>query len=326
MNAGTMVEATQAHEVRMGLPIDPAMLFADKKGMPSARVEKRRMKQLQKLGFLGKFLDTDERIIMVTTACSPFTAFEQLTMGAVVVYLKRALLVFTNKRLFHIPSTPSLQYRGSIAQVLYQDCKCLRVKGSALRIEYHRGRKERFLYISRSDRAIIKQFQLQAAAGEQPSARPQRNHLCPHCTHLLPPDTFVCPSCGLEFKNKSKSLLYSVLLPGGGYFYTGHHCMGLLDAIGETYLTVLFAGSLVIGLAGNPEALSVAIGVGVVLAIEKLFTVSHSRGFVNEFIPKKLKVILSGQPAKVQPSMPSPAPVTPQSPRGLEDILSVRQG
>ncbi|OHB62807.1 MAG: hypothetical protein A2Y77_12335 [Planctomycetes bacterium RBG_13_62_9] len=317
----------QGNDVRLGLPVDPTVLFADKKGVQKPGIEKRRMKLLQNLGFLGKFLDADERIMMVTTGCSPFSFFEQWTMGALwVQLLKRAVLVFTNKRLFHIPVTSQLRYRGSIAQVLYQDCKWLRIKGSALVIEYHSGKKEKFLGIPWGDRAIIKRFQLQAAEGEQPSALPRRNHLCPNCTYLLPQETLACPSCGLEFKNKSKSLVYSLLLPGGGYFYAGHHALGLLDALVESFLLLAVVVNFFEGLGGNPEGMTSAFIVGIFLVFEKLVTIFHSNGFLAEFIPIDLKAVLSGRPAPVAPSpaMPAPAPTPSQRQHSPEDILSLR--
>jgi hypothetical protein len=329
MNAGDNSGAVQGGEVRVGLPVDPTVLFADKKGVQNAGIEKRRMKLLEKLGFLGKFLDADERILMVTTGCSPFTAVEQLTMGAAwLMAVKRALFVLTNKRLFHIAVTPGFRYRGSIAQVLYQDCKRLQVKGSALLVEYHSGKKERFLCIPGSDRAVIERFQLEAAEGDQPSALPRRNHLCPNCTYLLPSDTFVCPSCGLEFKNRSRALVYSVLLPGGGYFYTRHHFLGLFDALVESYLLLMVVVALVVGLVSNPAALTSAGLVGVILVLEKLITIHHSNGFLAEFIPANLKAVLSGQPAPAAPApirvTPSPAPAIPQRQQSVEDILSLR--
>jgi hypothetical protein len=223
MHAGEQVETNPTERPIFGLPVDNAAMFVDKRGVHKPQIEKNRMKLLAKLGFLAGFLDVDERIIFVTTGCSPFTALEQGTIGAAwLIAVKRALFVLTNKRLFHIPVTIKNEYRGSIAQILYQDCKRLQVKGSTLAAEYHSGKKEKFSCIPYGDRAIIKQLNLQAEASDQPSERPQRNHLCPNCAQLLPKGVTVCPACGLEFKNRATSLKYSLLLPGGGYFYTGH--------------------------------------------------------------------------------------------------------
>ncbi len=312
-----------------GLPVDTTILFADKKGVYKPRIEKSRTKLLAKLGFLGKFLDADEKILFVTTACSPFTTLEQMTIGAAwLIAVKRALLVFTNKRLFHVPTTSKCDYRGSIAQVLYQDCTRLYMKGSALMAEYHSGKKERFTAIPSGDRAIIKRFNLQAGPGDQPSPQPQRNHLCPNCTQLLPRGATMCPSCGLEFKNRAKALKYSVLVPGGGYFYTNHLFMGIADALVESWLLLLTLGNLVAGLLGEPDGLFNFVFVGLILVLEKLLTVYHSHGFLAEFIPRDVKALLSRQPMQTAPKVPTELPPVPPLPvekkQRLEDILSLR--
>ncbi len=325
MYAREQVETAPTERPIFGLPVDTAVLFADKKGVYKPRIEKNRMKLLAKLGFLAKFLDADEKILLVTTGCSPFTTVEQMTMGAAwLIAVKRALFVFTNKRLFHIPATNKHQYRGSLAQILYQDCKRLHVKGSALVAEYHSGKKEKFLYLPRADRAIIKRFNLQADASDQPSAQPQRNHLCPNCTQLLSPGVNACPSCGLEFKNKTRAWKYSVLVPGGGYFYTGHPFMGAADAVVESYLLLVLLGSVAAGLLGAPDMLSNALFIGALLFLEKLITIYHSHGFLAEFIPAHLKALLSGQPVQKAPTELPPPPPIPERKQKLEDVLSVR--
>jgi hypothetical protein len=320
---GDEVTTNQAECVRFGLPLDTTILFSDKKGVYRPRIEKRRTKLLAKLGFLAKFLEADEKIVFATTGCSPFTTLEQMTMGAAwLMAVKRAVFVFTNKRLFHIPATTRYEYRGSISQVLYQDCKRLQVKGSALVIEYHSGRKEKFIAVPRGDRAILKRFQLQTGESDQPSARPQRNHLCPGCMQLLPSEAVTCPACRLEFKSKAMALKYSVLLPGGGYFYTRHVFLGLVDALVESYLFLVTLVGLLAGLLGEPGVLSGALVFGLIFVLEKLVTIFHSNAFLDEFIPRNLGALLNGQPAPVEP--PQPVSATPEAKPRLEDILSVR--
>jgi hypothetical protein len=325
MYTGDEVATNQAECVRFGLPIDTGILFSDKKGVHQPRIEKQRTKLLQKLGFLAKFLEADEKIVLVTTGCSPFTALEQLTMGAAwLMAVKRALLVFTTKRLFHIPATTKYEYRGSVAQVLYQDVKRLQVKGSGIVIEYHSGKKERFFPIPRGDREIIKRFQVHSGESEPRSARPERNHLCPSCTQLLPPGVEACPSCGLAFKSRAKARTYSLALPGGGYFYTNHVFLGIMDALVESYLLLNTLGALLAGLLGTPGMLSSAFVLGLILTLEKLVTIFHSNAFLDEFIPRNLGALLNGRPVQSQVPLPAPEPSSPLRQRRVEDVLSVR--
>jgi len=323
MQAAAEVNATTTEPRVSELPVDPEVLFADKRGVRKARIERSRTSLLQKLSFLGRFLDADEKIILVTTGCSPFGLLEQMTMGALwVVMLKRALFVFTNKRMFHLPTTTNYGYRGAISQVLYQDCRGLHVKGSMLVIEYHSGRKEKFSGIPGGDRAIIQRLRLETSETDRPSDSPQRNHLCPSCTQVLPQGAVTCPSCGLEFKSKAQALKYSLLAPGGGYFYTNHPFLGIGDAVVESYLLIVMLAGLVMGLLGDPEALSTAILFAIVLGIEKLVTIHHSYSFLSEYIPRDLKRLLHGHPVPAESA--SSVPAAPQKTQRVEDILSVR--
>jgi hypothetical protein len=325
MHVEPEVEATPTERPIFGLPVDTGVLFANHKGVYQPKIEKNKTKLLRKLGFLANFLDADEKIIFVTTGCSPYSTLEQLTMGALwVAVLKRALFVFTNKRLLHIPVTWSFDYRGSIAQILYQDCKRLQVSGSGLVAEYHTGKKDRFACIPGPDRRIIKHFQFVTGESDRRSENPRRNHLCPNCTEVLPARTVTCPSCGLEFKSRAKALTRSILLPGGGYFYTGHPFLGACDALGEAYLLILNVVVLFAGLLGDTKAMATLPVFLVLLVIEKVGTVYHSNSFLDEFIPVDLKALLRGRPVqRVQPE-PPPVPAPPQPRRRVEDILSLR--
>ena len=236
-------------------PWTPAFSFPIIKASTSGEV-KNKTKLLRKLGFLANILDADEKIVFVAPGCSPYTMLERATIGAVwLILIKRALFVFTNKRLLHVPTTWKFDYRGSISQILYQDCRRLHVKSGKLIAEYHNGRTEKFSYIPACDRDVIKHFQFATSESDRRSENPQRHHLCPNCTGVLPSRAVACPSCGLEFKSREKAWTRSVLLPGGGYFYTGHPFIGIGDALGESYLLILTLVSLVLALLGDGEAM-----------------------------------------------------------------------
>jgi hypothetical protein len=325
MHVEPEAEVTPAQRPIFGLPVDARILFANHKGVYKRSIERRKTKLLQKLGFLVHFLDPDEKIVFVAVGCSPYTLLERLTIRAVgLILMKRSLLVFTNKRLLHIPTSWKFDFRGSLAQILYQDCRQLHIKRGNLVAEYHNGRTEKFTYIPACDRDVIKHFQFAASASDQRSANPQRNHLCPNCTEILPARAAACPACGLEFRTRAKALARSVLLPGGGYFYVNHPFIGIGDALGESYLVILALAMFFVGRHGDAEATAVFPIVLGALVLEKLLTIYHSNSFLDEFIPTDLKALLSGRPVRrPQPEEP-PVPVPPGRQGPLEDILSVR--
>lgn len=282
----------------LGFAADLEFMFSDHKGRHKAGREKRQRKLARSAPFLGRFLEPGEKVMLLCTGCSPMGVFEQLLTGAIIVYLKRALFVFTDRRVFHIPTTQSYGYRGSIAQLRYADCESLRMSWRALKVKYRSGRKEVFHYISRGERSKLKLLIGKLSFEGTASAERQRAHLCPRCAQTLRTDQYDCPACHLEFKNPQEGAKLSWLVPGGGYFYTGHPVLGTFDALVEIYLIVLLAAVLVGGEPGAPvEWVAVAV-VGVILIIEKLISVYHSNHFLKEYIPKeKLVRTLAGAPS-----------------------------
>ena len=128
-----------------GLPFDADTMFADHNGTYKPRIEKKQRKLARKLPFLKEFLESDEKLLVITTAVSPTSFLEQLTTGFLFVYIKRCLLIMTNKRIFHIPTTMSFHYRRSIAQIRYGDIDSISLRSSissTLKIRYKSGAKD----------------------------------------------------------------------------------------------------------------------------------------------------------------------------------------
>jgi len=272
-------------DVLDALPFDADTMFADHNGAYKPRIEKKQRKLAEKVKFLKEFLEDGEQLLAITTAVSPTSFLEQWTTGFIFVYIKRCMLVFTDRRIFHIPTTSSFDYRGSVAEVRYGDLESIAQKGSRLKVAYKSGVKELFLYIRRSERkkirALVQAADLQSSSG----TAGDRVHLCPKCTRVLEADRFDCPGCGKEFKSRTKARNLSLWLPGGGYFYTGHPYLGVVDAVIELMFLVIIIGSL-IPTSNSPNGdLAVAAVFAVFLAIEKAITVYHANHFVKEYLP-----------------------------------------
>lgn len=261
-----------------GLNINSATMFADHKGVHKPRIEKKQRKLAEKVTFLKDFLEDGEQLLAITTAVSPTSLIEQMTTGFVFVYIKRCMLVFTDRRVFHIPTTTGFAYRESVAEIRYGDLESIEQKGSRLKVAYKNGAKELFLYVRRSERKKIRALLQVGNRLASPAATGNRTHLCPKCTHVLEVDRFDCPGCGKEFKNRTKARDLSLWLPGGGYFYTGHPFLGVMDAMIELLLLIIVAVSLING------EWAVAGIFGVLLAIEKAITVHHANHFVKEYL------------------------------------------
>ncbi|MBN1391502.1 MAG: hypothetical protein JW947_01715 [Sedimentisphaerales bacterium] len=293
-----------------GLPVDTGVLFSDHRGRYKKRIERRQRKMIEKLGFLPPFLEHGEKILYVTTGCSPISFIEQLLKGALLYYLKRSIFVFTDRRILHIPVKGGLTYRYSIAQILYTDCMRLRLRFSTLIARYRSGRSEKFPCIRCLDRKKVKFLLRDMSLKGRGSDALERTHLCPRCTHPLIMNYYACPNCSLEFKSRSRARTLSILFPGGGYFYTRHPLLGLLRVFMESVFALLLV-AVIVTLFMTPldqqQRLKQAILVcALVLAFEKSMAVLHANKFVDEFIPTERHVQVLVKEADQYHSSPRP--------------------
>jgi hypothetical protein len=271
----------------LGLPIDQNIMFSDHEGDYKQGIENRRAKLIKKISFIKPFLKSDEKIIMVTEGCSPFSTAEQLVTGWGIFYLKRAFFIFTNKRIFHVPVRMNGSYRYSIAQVSYADCQTIEVKRDSLLLEYRNGKKEKFRRITFRDRKKIKVLMGSSSYTGEPTNARGRVHLCPRCTNELITGKYTCPICHLAFKDKNEGKKISIIYPGGGYFYTNHKFIGISDAITELLLICLVIMALIGMFTGEEGAIVLLIYFVFFLVLEKVVTVYHSNHFIDEYIPRE---------------------------------------
>jgi hypothetical protein len=270
------------------LDINREIIFSNYKNAYKKRVERRQRGLLNHLSFIDHFLDDQEVIFLVTTACSPVSFSERFWTGLNLFSLKHSLLVFTDKRVFHIPVTKDHVYKGSIADFFYTDCESIRLRRTCLVVKYKNGKTEKFHHIAIREERKIKAL-LKSLPLEGPIVRKNgRVHLCPRCTKELEDGFFICANCNLEFKNPTEANKVS-FLPGGGYFYTRHPFLGIADAAVEALLVVL----IILSLLGEFEGIKYSQwGIAVfsfALVFEKFLTMYHAKSFIKEFIPKQKK-------------------------------------
>ena len=136
-----------------GLPVQKNMCFTDHKGTHKPRIEKQQQKLLDKAApLLKRVLEPNEEVRYIAAAVSPYSALELLTTGNMLVFVKRCLLVVTDRRLLHLPTTPHLKPKASVSQVRYADVQSFQIKsllGTKLVMEYRNGKKESFTGLSR---------------------------------------------------------------------------------------------------------------------------------------------------------------------------------
>jgi hypothetical protein len=286
-----------------GLAVDTAVLFSDHKGIHRRRIEKHQRKLLAKLSFLAPFLEPGERILHIIPGCSPATFVEQLLTGVLLQPLKQSLFAVTNRRILHVPTTHGLRHRWSVAQILYADCQYIRLRWATLAVKYKSGLVEKFRCIGRTGRKKARMLLRNTPLKGRSSPTMERLHLCPRCTKPLIKDYYACPNCSLKFKKKSWATILSIIFPGGGYFYTRHPIIGLLEAIMEIIVFLLLVAStaaFLISAPSAPRSITQAILLcAIILGYEKTVTALFSNKCVEDFIPKqrRVEVLIDQSPA-----------------------------
>jgi len=277
-----------SRQVMFGVPVDREVLLTNHKNVHKKRIAKRQRKLVEKITFIKPFIKEDEKVLLVTKGYSPASTFEKYIIGWFFIYLKRSLFVFTNQRIFHIPTTPIYSYRNTIAQILYSGCKSIAMKGRSLVVEYakHAG-KEKFFWIAGKEKKKIRELLKTITQVAKEGEASERTHLCPGCTNALSKDKYICESCGLKFKTKTATLIFSIIFPGGGYFYTRRYFLGIIVALVEIILLAFIGQSLVNiqnDVGGSIYLLLISV---LVLLVEKTAMIVHTTDFIKEFIPKR---------------------------------------
>jgi len=283
-----------------GLPVDRESLFSNHKKVYKKRIERRQRKLIIKLPFLKPFLKKNEKILLVSTGYSPITSLAQYVTGFLFVYLKRSLFVLTNYRIFHVPTTTNYKYKQSIAQIAYAGCQSISLKRGTLVVQYAKfGQTEKFRAIGFSERKKIRALLKSKPLSATNPQLGERIHLCPQCTHPLSAGKYVCESCRLKFKNKLTAYILAILLPGGGYFYTRHVLIGLLNAVVELLLLFYIVVTLQDFLNNIKGSLIYLVAYGAIFVAVKVISVIHSVHFIQEFIPRKK--LIQADPAAAKP-------------------------
>lgn len=284
----------------LNLPINREICFSNHKEEFKEKIMENQTKILTKfVPFLKPLLEPGEEIWLGVEATSPMSFLEQWTTGWVIYYLKRCVLIFTNKRILHFPTKHDFKPKHSVSQIRYGDIEEFKLSGflgRVLKMEYKSGRKEKFYYIKSREFKKLRTLE-HLFIKNQPSNVGERHFMCPRCVTPLVKDIFSCPNCRLEFKNMKDAIRLSLLFPGGGYFYTGHPVVGIMDAITEGILLILLLFN-VVGALGGIELWGSVLFVAVLLFFEKLITIYHAKHYISEYIPiDKNIAVVSFNPA-----------------------------
>lgn len=271
-----------------GLPVERDVIFSDFRGNYKNRIEKQQRRLLVKSTFVKFFLQHDERILCLTTGYSPISILEQILTGLAFLFFKRALFIFTDRRILHIPARFNHSARKAVSQISYDDCSKICLKGRSLVVTYKNGKQECFHYLGRKEKKKIGALLEKVTPKlKEAGALRQRVYLCPSCTNVLNDRKYLCPNCKMAFKSSVRTILSSLLIPGGGYFYNFYTIPGVFVALLDLALIFSLAYYLAFLDAGAPAYYKVISLLLALFIAEKSITTYHARRLIEDFIPGK---------------------------------------
>src|SRR5260370_37717678 len=277
-----------------GISVRNDVLYTNYRGEENARTEKRNAKILQKLQpALQRTLLAGETVLSIMRARSPIALVEQITAAWSTAALVACAIVVANKRILFFPVKRDGSWKESVRAVQWGDVEEVKPKGLLIRnvsFRFKNGTKVTYTSFGRGDArkmAVIAAALIPAAPGEVSSTQ-GLVQLCPDCSNVLTDGHDLCPACGLVFKNEHTMVLRSIVLPGGGYFYTGHRGIAIFLAVVEGYLVLEILLLLFAGLASStaiPNIRSALLVLAFFWAIETGITILHCRRYIRDFLP-----------------------------------------
>jgi hypothetical protein len=276
-----------------GFPVDRQLIFTNAGGYYKKHMEKRQRKLISRVAFLRHFMHFGEKLLFLSTGYSPIGILEQALTGPLFLFFKRAIFIFTDKRIIHIPTRFNRAHRRALSQILYADCQQIEIHGRTLEVTYQDGRRECFPYMGAPELRKLQLLLTRLPIGNgKPSTVPHRTALCPNCHTLLADGSESCPACNLAFKTGIKARMRSLLLPGGGYFYSRYPLPGMVSAGIELLLMGLYVITCLDFGQGLEYTHTLLPIMGAAYLVMKLITAFHAHLLVQSSIPEESRLDL----------------------------------
>ena len=169
----------------------------------------------EKIWFINKFLEKNEKILLGISGHLPIRIFEHFYDGIISLY-KECILIFTNKRIFFIHIEANYSFKNIIQEILYEDVKDFNFKKGKLFIQYKNLKKDMFRINRNLSEEIINKIKIKEYIKNHNTETFSNgiHYICPRCGNRLVKGIYNCSNCNLEFHNKEKLMKYFLFLPG----------------------------------------------------------------------------------------------------------------
>ena len=247
-------------------------LFLKLKGLGAAKACRNKLKLMQSVApILRRCLNDGEEVVHVSSGIVN-RLWEQMFMGAWAALVNQTTLVLTDRRLLliHMSGKKPQSYVNQIPLTAVK-----KVGGAfALKVELAVGAVT-LTGVPGPSRKFFKERLAQT--GGAPAGGLEC--LCPKCYTHHEGFTEHCSNCNADTKSPKVAALRSLVLPGLGDFYLGHHVMATMEIVGSL-ITWGVAVFLIIEGTETQEPILQGVGVGVILManiLDALLTRAQAR-------------------------------------------------
>lgn len=246
-------------------------LMFSRDGWLARRRSKNRFKLLKNLDAkLRLILAPDERVYFLTTGTT-VSLGEQFFVGWAAMIINRRALVFTTRRILLLQTDRKGRPQGMVSQMPLGSIASVKAtwRGTC-RVKLLDRKVFDFQSVPGADRKFVAKLLGESTQGTNaPFAKDMGlEHLCPHCFAVVPGHPTACPHCGGAFKSPTNAMVRSLMFPGLGDWYLGHHGFAAMEMFGSGFLWLALVILPLLGAAdpevGTPDA---AYWIGAIIII-----------------------------------------------------------
>lgn len=242
---------------------------------------------------LSTLLEEGETVLFSCRGATPYTIADYVAGILLFIWIRRAMFVLTDRRFLVIPCYPDFSPKRSLSSFHWGDVTGWAIDAGfgivvhwKLALQYASGRRETLMHLTFGDAQVIREIvALHTSPGASRGEFPERVHRCIECGAPIPPGHYSC-RCGQGYCNPETARVRALVIPGGGYLYTGHPLIGALDALVETFLFLNGLALLVAGVLGvGARFISIGLFFLGLFVFEKVVSLHHVQGLVDERVP-----------------------------------------
>ena len=201
----------------------------DQSSFFARRRSRKKFKLLQRISPKVRKLLRDGEKVRYLARGTRYSWLESFLGGVAIGFLNRRALIVTNQRIVLLQISSRLRPKELVEQIRYSVIDRLsRTLFGNTRIRFATGERITLANVARADRRFLVRLIEFTRSKMEPEAGGLED-LCSYCYQPVDHRPPSCPHCGGSFKSPRKAALLSLLFPGIGDWYLGHHVFAAVE-------------------------------------------------------------------------------------------------